>query len=60
MFGPLNRSLETFITKLLKSIERGESSRRKLKNPKSYKGESDGCSDSWIEIMKLHFQEKNS
>ena len=42
---PLNRSLETFITKLLKSNERGERSRRTLKNPKSYKDESDGCID---------------
>ena len=36
MFEPLNRSLETFITKLSKSTERGERSRRKLKKPKSY------------------------
>ena len=43
MFEPLNRSLETFITKLSKSTERGERSRRTLKKPKSYKDESDGC-----------------
>ena len=35
MFEPLNRSLETFITKLSKSTERGERSRRTLKKPKS-------------------------
>ena len=34
MFEPLNRSLETFITKLSKSTERGERSRRTLKKPK--------------------------
>ena len=39
MFEPLNRSLETFITKLSKSTERGERS-------KSYKDESDGCIDT--------------
>ena len=39
MFEPLNRSLETFITKLSKSTERGERSRRTLKKPKSYKDE---------------------
>ena len=50
MFEPLNRSLETFITKL---------SRRTLKKPKSYKDESDGCIDTWIEVMKLHFEEEN-
>ena len=54
---PLNRSLETFITKLSKSAERGERSRRTLKKPKSYKDESDGCIDTWIEVMKLHFEE---
>ena len=48
MFEPLNRSLETFITKLSKSTERGERSRR-----------TDGCIDTWIEVMKLHFEEEN-
>ena len=41
MFEPLNRSLETFITKLSKSTERGERSRRTLKKPKSHKDESE-------------------
>ena len=59
MFEPLNRSLETFITKLSKSTERGERSRRTLKKPKSYKDESDGCIDNWIEVMKLRFEEEN-
>ena len=59
MFEPLNRSLETFITKLSKSTERGERSRRTLKKPRSYKDESDGCIDTWIEVMKLHFEEEN-
>ena len=57
MFEPLNRSLETFTTKPSKSTERGERSRRTLKKPKSYKDESDGCIDTWIEVMKLHFEE---
>ena len=59
MVEPLNRSLETFISKLSKSTERGERARRTLKKPKSYKDESDGCIDTWIEVMKLHFEEKN-
>ena len=59
MFEPLNRSLETFITKLSKSTDRGERSRRTLKKPKSYKDESDGCIDTWIEAMMLDFQEEN-
>ena len=59
MFEPLNRSLETFITKLSKSTEREERSRKTLKKPKSYKDESDGCIDTWIELMKLHFEEES-
>ena len=59
MFEPLNRSPETFITKLSKSTERGENSRRTLRKPKSYKDESGGCIDTWIEMMKLHFDEEN-
>ena len=59
MFESLNRSLKKFITKLSKSTERGERSRRALKKPKSYKDESDGCIDTWIEEMKLHFEEES-
>ena len=59
MFQHLNRPLETFITKLSKSTERGERSRRTLKKPKSYKDESDACIDTWIEVMKLHFEEES-
>ena len=59
MFEALNRSPEKFITKLSKSTERGEKSRRTLKKPKSYKDKSDGCIDTWIEVMKLHFEEEN-
>ena len=59
MFEPLNRPLETFIIKLSKSTERGERSRRTLKKPKSYEDESDGCIDTWIEVMKLHFEEES-
>ena len=58
MFEPLNRSLETFITKISKSTERGERSRRTLKKPKSFKDKSDSCIDTWIEVMKLHFEEE--
>ena len=59
MYEPLNRALEIFIAKLSKSTERGEKSRRTLKNPKSYKDESDDCLVTWIEVMRLHFEEEN-
>ena len=53
-FEPLNRSLETFLTTLSKTNERSEKSRRVFKKPRCYKDKS----DTWIEVMKLHFEEK--
>ena len=58
-FEPLNRSLETFLTRLSRTNERSEKSRRVLKKPRCYKDESDGCFDTWIEVMKLHFDEED-
>ena len=57
-FEPLNRSLETFLTRLSRTNERSEKSRRVFKKPRCYKDESDGCIDTWIEVMKLHFEEE--
>ena len=59
-FEPLNRSLETFLTSLSRTNERSEKSRRVFKKPRCYKDESDGCIDTWIEVMKLHFEEEDS
>ena len=58
-FEPLNRSLETFLTRLSRTNERSEKSRRVYKKPRSYKDESDGCIDTWIKVMKLHFEEED-
>ena len=58
-FEPLNRSLETFLTRLSETNERSEKSRRVFKKPRCYKDESDGCIDTWIEVMKLHFEEED-
>ena len=58
-FEPLNRSFETFLTRLSRTIERIEKSRRVFKKPRCYKDESDGCIDTWIEVMKLHFEEED-
>ena len=30
-----------------------------MEKPKSYKDESDGCIDTWIEVMRLHFEEES-
>ena len=58
-FEPLNRSLETFLTRLSRTNERSEKSRRVFRKPRCYKDESDGCIDTWIEVMKLHFEEED-
>ena len=58
-FEPLNRSLETFLTRLSRTNERSENSRRVFNKPRCYKDESDGCLDTWIEVMKLHFEEED-
>ena len=58
-FEPLNRSLEIFLTKLSRTNQRSEKSRRVFKKPRCYKDESDGCIDTWIEVMKLHFEEED-
>ena len=59
-FEPLNMSLEeTFLTSLSRTNERSEKSRRVFKKPRCYKNESDGCIDTWIEVMKLHFEEED-
>ena len=53
-FQPLNRSLETYITRLSRTSEK---SKRVFKKPRCYKDESDDRIDTWIEVMKLHFEE---
>ena len=58
-FEPLNRSLETFLTRLSRTNERSEKSRRVFKKPRCYMDESDCCIDTWIEVMKLHFEEED-
>ena len=39
--------------------ELSEKSRRVFKKPRCYKDKSDGCIDTWIEVMKLHFEEED-
>ena len=58
-FEPLNRSLETLLTRLSKTSESSEKSKRIFKKPRCYKDESDGCFDTWIEVMYLHFEEED-
>ena len=62
VFEPLNRSLETFLTGLSRTSERSEKSRGVFKKPRCYKDvtkKPEGCIDTWIESMKLHFEEED-
>ena len=45
-FETLNSSLETFLTRLSRTNERSEKSRRVFKKSRCYKDESDGCIDT--------------
>ena len=69
-FEPLNRSLETFLTRLSRINERSEKSRSVFKKPRCSawkvsiktginKDESDVCIDTWIEVMKVLFEEED-
>ena len=58
-FEPLNMSLETFLARLSITSERSEKSRRVFNKSGCYKNDSDGCIDTWIEVIKLHFEEED-
>ena len=55
-FEPLNRSLETILTRLFRRNEHSEKSKR-TKKPRCYNDDSDGPVATWIKIMKLPFEE---
>ena len=60
VFEPLNKSLKTFLTRLSRTSERNEKSRRVFKKPRCYKDKSNGCMDTWIEVTKLRFEEEDT
>ena len=51
--------MEAFLTRLSRTNECIEKSKRVFKQPRCYKDESDGCIDTWIEVIKLHFEEED-
>ena len=54
------RTLEAFATRNTKSSERrGGKSRKTFKKPKEFKDDSDGCIDTWVEVMRLHLEQNN-
>ena len=55
-----NRTLEAFATRNTDSSDRGGSkSRKTFKKPKEFKDDSDGCIDTWVEVMRLHLEQDN-
>ena len=56
----LSEPSETFATRNNGSSERGgRKSRKTFKKPKEFKDDSDGCIDTWVEVMKLHLEQNN-
>ena len=56
----MNRTLEAFATRNTDSSDRGGgNSRKTFKKPKEFKDDSDGCIDTWVEVMRLHLKQDN-
>ena len=56
----INRTLEAFATRNTDSSEKGgDKSRKTFKKPKEFKDDSDGCIDTWVEVMRLHLEQDN-
>ena len=56
----INRTLEAFATRITDSSDRGGGkSRKTFKKPKEFKDDSDGCIDTWAEVMRLHLEKDN-
>ena len=56
----MNRTLEAFATMNTESSDTGGGKSSEIfKKPKKFKDDSDGCVDSWVELMKLHLEQDN-
>ena len=56
----MNRTLEAFATRNTNSSDRRDGkSRKTFKKPKEFKDNSDGCIDTWVEVMRLHLEQDN-
>ena len=56
----MNRTLEAFATRNTDSSNRRDGkSRKTFKKPKEFKDDSDGCIDTWVEVMRLHLEQDN-
>ena len=56
----MNTTLEAFATGNTESSDRGGGkSRKTFKKPKEFDDDSDGCIDTWVELMRLHLEQDN-
>ena len=56
----MNRTLEAFATRNTDSSDReSNKSRKTFKKPKEFKNDSDGCIETWVEVMRLHLEQDN-
>ena len=56
--GKINRTLEAFATRNTDSSDRRSGkSRKTFKKRKEFKDDSDGCIDTWVEVMTLHLEQ---
>ena len=53
------RTFEAFATRNTDTNERGGKLRKTFKKPKEFKDDSDGCIDTWVEVMRLHLEQDN-
>ena len=54
----MNRTLEAFATRNTDSSDSGGGKTRKIfRKPKEFKNDSDGCIDTWVEVMRLHLEQ---
>ena len=55
-----NRTLEAFATRKTDSSDRGGGEPSKIfMKPKEIKDDSNGCIDTWVEVMRLHLVQDN-
>ena len=56
----INTTLEVFATRNTDTSDRGGGkSRKTFKKAKDFKDNSDGCTDTWVEVMRLHIEQDN-
>ena len=56
----MNTTLEAFATRNTDTSDGGGGkSRKTFKKPKDFKDDSDGCIDTWVEVMRLHLEQDN-